>query len=103
MIDLYRLVREAIRTSEPAYSIKNMEKIYLDDARGGEVTTAGDSIVMYERWRRLRRKCCGTLAGLRTTPPFHWAPLADCAKYGRNDTSTKNNLHNSYAGEMRQK
>lgn len=53
LIDLYRVVREAVRTSEPAYSIKNMEKFYLDDSRGGEVTTAGDSIVMYERWRRL--------------------------------------------------
>jgi len=53
LVDLYRVVREAIRTSEPAYSIKNMEKFYLEDARGGEVTTAGDSIVMYERWRRL--------------------------------------------------
>lgn len=53
LIDLYRVVREAIRTSEPAYSIKNMEKFYLKDAREGEVTTAGDSIVIYERWRRL--------------------------------------------------
>lgn len=54
LVDLYRVVREAIRTSEPAYSIKNMEKFYLSQARGGEVTTAGDSIVMYERWRRIR-------------------------------------------------
>lgn len=52
LVDLYRVVREAIRTSEPAYSIKNMEKFYLGAARGGEVTNAGDSIVMYERWRR---------------------------------------------------
>lgn len=52
LVDLYRVVREAIRTSEPAYSIKNMEKFYQDEAREGEVTTAGDSIVMYERWRR---------------------------------------------------
>jgi predicted RecB family nuclease len=52
LVDLYRVVREAIRTSEPAYSIKNMEKFFMSHARGGEVTTAGDSIVMYERWRR---------------------------------------------------
>ena len=52
LVDLYRVVREAIRTSEPAYSIKNMEKFYLGAARGGEVTNAGDSIVIYERWRR---------------------------------------------------
>lgn len=53
LVDLYRVVREAIRTSEPAYSIKNMEKFYLGTARKGEVTTAGDSIVLYEHWRRL--------------------------------------------------
>jgi uncharacterized protein len=53
LVDLYRVVRESIRISEPAYSIKNVEKFYLDDARAGEVTTAADSIVIYERWRRL--------------------------------------------------
>src|SRR3546814_3588699 len=26
LVDLYRVVREALRTSEPGYSIKNMEK-----------------------------------------------------------------------------
>lgn len=52
LVDLYRIVREAIRSSEPGYSIKNMEKFYLRGAREGEVTTAGDSIVIYERWRR---------------------------------------------------
>ena len=53
LVDLYKVVREAIRTSEPNYSIKSMERFYLDGKRGGEVTTAGDSIVIYERWRRL--------------------------------------------------
>jgi uncharacterized protein len=54
LVDLYRVVREAVRTSEPGYSIKNMEKFYLAEAREGEVTTAGDSIVIYERFRRLK-------------------------------------------------
>lgn len=53
LVDLYRVVREAIRTSEPAYSIKNLEKFYLPERRGGDVTNAGDSIVKYERWRRI--------------------------------------------------
>lgn len=53
LVDLYRVVREAIRTSEPGYSIKNMEKFYLSEARQGEVQTGGESIVIYERWRRL--------------------------------------------------
>jgi len=53
LVDLYKVVREAIRTSEPRYSIKNMEAFYLEGGRTGDVKTAGDSIVIYERWRRL--------------------------------------------------
>lgn len=53
LVDLYRVVAEAIRTSEPRYSIKNMEAFYLPGGRQGEVKNAGDSIVIYERWRRL--------------------------------------------------
>lgn len=52
LVDLYRAVREAVRVSEPRYSIKNLEAFYRSGKREGEVTTAGASIVMYERWRR---------------------------------------------------
>ena len=51
MIDLYRVVREGIRVSEPRYSIKNIEKFYLEK-RSGEVTNAGASIVFYEKWKQ---------------------------------------------------
>ncbi|MDW7773730.1 MAG: TM0106 family RecB-like putative nuclease [Desulfobulbaceae bacterium] len=50
LVDLYRVVRESIRVSEPAYSIKNIELFYLGD-RSGEVKSAGASIVYYERWK----------------------------------------------------
>lgn len=53
LVDLYRVVAEGIRTSEPRYSIKNMEAFYLSGGRQGLVKTAGDSIVIYEGWRRL--------------------------------------------------
>jgi len=53
LVDLYKVVAEGVRTSEPRYSIKNMEGFYLEGGRTGEVTNAGDSIVIYERWRRL--------------------------------------------------
>jgi predicted RecB family nuclease len=49
LVDLYKVVREAIRTSEPRYSLKNVEVFYAED-RAGEVTTALDSVVFYERW-----------------------------------------------------
>lgn len=54
LVDLYRVVKESVRTSEPRYSIKNIEKFYLGDERSGEVTNAADSVVIYERWRRLK-------------------------------------------------
>jgi len=50
-IDLFKVVREAIRVSEPRYSIKNLETFYMEK-REGEVTNAGASIVFYEKWRR---------------------------------------------------
>jgi uncharacterized protein len=52
-IDLYKVVKEAIRTSEPRYSIKNIEHFYLD-SRTVEVKNAGASIVFYERWKQLK-------------------------------------------------
>src|SRR4029450_7811408 len=53
LVDLYKVVREAIRASEPRYSLKNLETFYMA-RRVGEVTTAGDSIVVYEQWRTSR-------------------------------------------------
>ncbi|MGY3173113.1 putative RecB family nuclease [Pseudomonas sp. TE12234] len=50
LIDLYKVVRESIRVSEPSYSIKNIEHFYMGQ-RGGDVTNAGASIVFYERWK----------------------------------------------------
>lgn len=50
LVDLLKVVREGIRVSEPAYSLKNLERFYMEK-RSGEVATAGDSIVVYERWR----------------------------------------------------
>ena len=51
MVDLYQVVREAIRVSEPTYSIKNIEHFYLEK-RAGAVTNAGASIVYYEKWKQ---------------------------------------------------
>ena len=48
-VDLYTIVRQALLIGEPSYSLKNVEHLYLAK-RGGEVATAGDSIVYYYRW-----------------------------------------------------
>lgn len=53
LVDLYRVVREAIQVSEPAYSIKNLETFYMEK-RTGEVKSAGASVVVYEQWRKLQ-------------------------------------------------
>ncbi|HDQ39684.1 MAG TPA: TM0106 family RecB-like putative nuclease [Desulfonatronum sp.] len=50
LVDLYKVVREALRVSEPSYSIKNIEHFYLG-RRTGDVQSAGASIVFYERWK----------------------------------------------------
>ena len=50
LVDLFKVVREAIRVSEPSYSIKNLETFYMKK-RDAEVASAGDSIVVYENWR----------------------------------------------------
>ena len=49
-VDLYKVVREGIRVSEPSYSLKNLETFYMEK-REGAVATAGDSVVVYNRWR----------------------------------------------------
>ena len=48
-IDLYQVVKQAMCIGEPSYSIKKVEHLYREK-RAGEVSTATDSIVYYERW-----------------------------------------------------
>lgn len=50
LVDLYQVVREALRLSTPNYSIKSVEHFYRGK-RTGDVTNAGASIVFYERWK----------------------------------------------------
>lgn len=51
-VDLYRIVQQGIRTSEPGYSLKDLE-VFYGESRGDGVTTAADSVVAYERYRQL--------------------------------------------------
>ena len=48
-VDLYRVVVQSLRASTETYSLKDLEALYWRE-RTGEVTTASDSIVEYERW-----------------------------------------------------
>ncbi|NPC56682.1 TM0106 family RecB-like putative nuclease [Caenimonas soli] len=75
LVDLYKVVREAIRISEPSYSIKYVEHFYRP-AREGDVQNAGASIVFYERWRE-------------TSDP---RLLADIEAYNRDDVESTRQL-----------
>lgn len=50
LVDLYRVVREAVRVGEASYSIKSLERFYMPP-RTTEVVSGGDSLVIYDRWR----------------------------------------------------
>jgi predicted RecB family nuclease len=49
LVDLYAVTVQAMRTSKPGYSIKQIEEFYMPK-RDQDVTDAGDSIVRFEEW-----------------------------------------------------
>jgi uncharacterized protein len=48
-VDLYPVTRQGLIVGTPSYSLKDVERLYLEK-RGGDVTSAGGSIVAYQRW-----------------------------------------------------
>jgi uncharacterized protein len=52
-VDLYAVVRSAIRVSQRSYSIKKLEPLYMQ-AREAAVTNAADSIVVYHQFMAAR-------------------------------------------------
>ncbi len=49
LVDLYAVVRQGLRVGEPAYSIKNIEHLYMAE-RGTEVLGGGDATVAFEEY-----------------------------------------------------
>lgn len=66
-VDLYRVVQQGIIASEPGYSLKYLEAFYAEK-RTEDVTTAGDSIVVYEKWRETQNPAL--LEGIRAYNEF---------------------------------
>jgi predicted RecB family nuclease len=55
LVDLYPVVRKAIRVGTESYGLKALEPLYMgDQLRVGEVTTAAESITEYARYCALR-------------------------------------------------
>lgn len=54
LVDLFPIVRGALRVGAPSYSLKALEPLYMgSELRSGEVTNAASSITEYERYRTL--------------------------------------------------
>jgi uncharacterized protein len=52
-VDLYRVVRNGVRTSRPGYGLKELET-FLDFTRCAEVKDGGTSIIVFEEWMQTR-------------------------------------------------
>ena len=52
-VDLLKVVRNGLRTSQPGYGLKEIEA-FLDFERHAEVKDGGTSIVLFERWMQTR-------------------------------------------------
>ena len=55
LVDLYAVVRKALRVSQRSYSIKYLEPLYMPSARDGDVKTAVSSIEAYEEYLALKQ------------------------------------------------
>ena len=49
LVDLYRVVEQSMRISQPSYSLKKIEAFYMDQ-RDASVTDGEDSILKFEEW-----------------------------------------------------
>ena len=50
LVDLYKVVRGAIRISHPSYSLKTVRTFFMEDLHDGDVQAGDDSILAYEQW-----------------------------------------------------
>jgi len=83
LVDLYKVVREAVRISEAGYSLKNIEVFFGGD-RAGDVKTALDSMVFYDQWQQTGDHVC-SIRSWRTTRRIadrSWPVAIGCCRYG---------------------
>jgi uncharacterized protein len=62
LVDLYRVVKQALRASVTSYSIKEVEKLYGFE-RTAEVAGGAESVVLFEQW--LEARDAALLEGIR--------------------------------------
>lgn len=83
LVDLYPIVRSAVRIGARSYSIKKLEPLYMPAARDGDVTDAAASIVEYANWCDLRDQGKDAEAA---------ALLSEIAEYNRTDCESTQRL-----------
>jgi uncharacterized protein len=49
-VDLYQVVRRAMRISHDSYSLKAVRQFFMPDAGQGEVTDGAESVIEFQRW-----------------------------------------------------
>lgn len=76
LVDLYATARHSLRISEPSYSIKKLEPLYMgDNLRSGDVKDAGASVVAYAGY------CAARDDGDPTTAAQILASISDYNEY----------------------
>ena len=86
LVDLLPIVTGSIVLGEPSYSIKKVERLYMD-RREAEVTNAGDSVVAYLNWQNSGE------AALPGDLPDHSPLLQGIENYNREDCESTVLLH----------
>jgi uncharacterized protein len=56
LVDLYRVVRQALRVSQPSYSIKKIEAFYRGGERDTAVTDGALATIQFEEWLETREQ-----------------------------------------------
>ncbi|MEK9536143.1 MAG: TM0106 family RecB-like putative nuclease [Aquiluna sp.] len=51
LVNLLPIVKKSLRLGQPSYSIKYLEKVYLNPPRTGDTANAVDSVIDYHRYR----------------------------------------------------
>ena len=86
-VDLFPIVRNGLLLGAPSYSIKKVEKLYLEDFRNEEISTAADSVVQYAEWQKLREE------KKASTFIFENKILKDLEDYNKKDCESTEELH----------
>jgi uncharacterized protein len=85
LVDLYPIVRQALRIGSPSYSLKKLEPLYMGEAEREGVANAADSVALYAQYCD-ERDAGQTVAAAKT--------LADIEQYNAYDCRSTLELRN---------